>query len=734
MSSNYSTSSATCDVCSELYTDPRMLQCLHSFCSKCLKKIMKEQGAGTSLKCPKCEKTASIPEGGISALQKDLRKSYAAECAQYTSRIQSEEEISCEQCIDTSSGPAVSFCVECCEFICKACTRHHKLGRKTLSHELVPLGSGKVQSKKKAKLLVKIPQKPMNCQLHEDETLKFFCETCSTLICRDCMAIEHSGHTYDRIEKVAKKHKHDLASTLKSADGAKATLDDALAKGGKVIQQVQCKQKALEEDIRATFKALYDALSKREKCLLAKAAEVGLGKQTALTMQGEEFTSLRKEIGETCEMITTAIKSYTPAEMLSAKGPMTNKLQQILKQYKGVDLEPCRSDMLSSVLDTSEMVENISSFGIVLGGSHPGKAKTDLHLATAVVGKERKTTITTYDVAGQRFPNGGERVEVTLSLIGSDDPAVKADTLDNKDGTYIASFTPRKDGEHKLSITIDSQHIKGSPFPLYVRQERNYSSLSNQRTFSLSAQPYDVAVDDNGDVYVAVYGYHCIEVYNKTGSRIRSIGTPDGGAGEGQLNSPSAIAIRGSMLYVAEWSNSRIQKLTTSGEFVSQFGNNYLKNPRGVCLDRDGRVYVSSCSNNRICVFEADGTHTIDISGSASDGSNLNGPWGLAIDHSGDLHVADTNTNTIKVFTPQGQYVTSYNSRVSSPAGIAMNDEGYTLVAEYYYSSASRLCILDSQHQVINSTRLVQNATGVTVDKEGSIYLCGYSNCGVYKY
>ena len=693
---------------------------------------MEEQGAGTSLKCPKCEKMASMPEGGINALPKDLHKSYETERSQYANRIQSKEEISCDQCFDISSGPAVSFCVECCEFICKDCTKQHKFGRKTFSHELVPVGDGKVKSSETAKTLLKMPHKPIHCVLHEDEPLKCFCETCRTLICFSCMFMEHSGHTYNRIEQVTAKHKGELLSSLKSAIDAKTTLDDAFANGGKVMQQIQCKQKSIEEDIRATFIALHDALFKREKCLLAKLAEISLSKQTALTIQGEELSLLRKEIAGTCEVVAADIPASTPTEMLSVKELMTDKLQQLLTQYKDVDLEPCRSDMLRSELDTSELVEKISSFGIVVGNSNPGEAKTDLHLATAVVGKKRKTTITTCTEDGQRFPTGGERVEVTLSLMGTDDPALTAEVLDNKDGTYVASFTPQKDGEHKLSITIDSQHIKGSPFPLYVRQERNYTSLSGQLTFSLSAQPYDVAVHDNGDVYVAVYGYHCIEVYNKSRSRVRSIGQPGhGGAGEGQFNSPSAITIRGSMLYVADSNNNRIQKLTTSGEFVSQFRNNYLKNPRGVCLDKDGRVYVSSCSNNRICVFEADGTHIRDISGSASDSSNLNGPWGLAFDNSGNLHVADTNTNTIKVFTPQGQYVTSYNSRVSQPAGIAIDDEGHTFVAEY---NSSRLCILNSRHQVIKSTSLVQNATGVTVDKEGSLYLCGYNNCCVYKY
>ena len=105
--------------------------------------------------------------------------------------------MSCDQCVDPSSGPAVSFCIDCCDFLCKACVKHHKTWHKTLNHDVQPIGSSNSGSNVAVKPLDSIPHKPMNCQLHEDETLKVYCETCGILICRDCMAIEHSGHTYD---------------------------------------------------------------------------------------------------------------------------------------------------------------------------------------------------------------------------------------------------------------------------------------------------------------------------------------------------------------------------------------------------------------------------------------------------------------------------------------------------------------------------------------------------------
>ena len=102
---------------------------------------------------------------------------------------------------------------------------------------------------------------------------------------------------------------------------------------------------------------------------------------------------------------------------------------------------------------------------------------------------------------------------------------------------------------------------------------------------------YDVAVDDKGDVYVAVCSNSTIEVFNQNGKQIRTIGT--NGKEDGQFSSPSAIDICGSMLYVADNGNNNVQLLKTSGKFISKFGTQgsgkgELNGCRGICLGKDG--------------------------------------------------------------------------------------------------------------------------------------------------
>ena len=309
---------------------------------------------------------------------------------------------------------------------------------------------------------------------------------------------------------------------------------------------------------------------------------------------------------------------------------------------------------------------------------------------------------------------------------------------DNNDGTYVATFTPQVCGEHELSITIENQPVKGGPFVLHVHQQRNYAT-SYQRVFGTSAHPYDVAVDDNGNVYVAAFNSHCIDVFNQQGTKIRTIGTPGSyGQGDGLFYSPAGIAIRGDVLYITEQNNHRVQKITTSGKFISKFGSHgsgdgQLTSPRGICLDCDGRIFVSESSTNRVSVFEPNGAFAYHITT-----GNLNNPWGLAFDPTGNLHVSNYSSYLVSIFSPNGVYITNYNSQVTYPAGITIDEEGNSFIAEHHSTNASynwsRFSVLDPNHQLIRHIQGFRYASGITFDKEGFIYVCSANTNQVYKY
>ena len=198
------------------------------------------------------------------------------------------------------------------------------------------------------------------------------------------------------------------------------------------------------------------------------------------------------------------------------------------------------------------------------------------------------------------------------------------------------------------------------------------------------------------------------------------------------------------MLYVTDRGNNCVRKVSTSGEFLLKFGTKgsgkgQLNEPRGICLDREGKFYVAEGNNNRISVFEPDGTFAYHITGNASDDSNLCSPWGVAFDPSGNLHVTNYDSKHVIIFTPEGKYVKTYSCGVSKLAGIAIDEEGYSFVAEdhyksYPYTAYGQLFIFNSYHRRLQTLEQFKYAKGVATDKEGYFYVTSASEETVYKY
>ena len=63
----------------------------------------------------------------------------------------------------------------------------------------------------------------------------------------------------------------------------------------------------------------------------------------------------------------------------------------------------------------------------------------------------------------------------------------------------------------------------------------------------------------------------------------------------------------------------------------------------------------------------------------------------------------------------------------------AIDEEGYTFIAEFSGNN-SRFSVLGPNHQLIHHVQNFTNAAGITMDKEGFVYVCSYSTNQVFKY
>lgn len=193
------------------------------------------------------------------------------------------------------------------------------------------------------------------------------------------------------------------------------------------------------------------------------------------------------------------------------------------------------------------------------------------------------------------------------------------------------------------------------------------------------SKPSAVAVDAAGNIYISDYGNNRIrKVTLATGviTTIAGNGT-EGYSGDGaaataaELNNPKGLAVDAQgNIYVADFGNNCIRKITPSGTISTIAGNNtsgfsgdggaataaQLNNPAGIAIDAQGNIYIADAGNNRIRKIAAGNITTIAGNGKTAFSGNyvpaatasLNNPSGVAIDASGNLYIAETGNNRIR--------------------------------------------------------------------------------------
>ncbi|MGH9422615.1 MAG: hypothetical protein ACRD3J_21745, partial [Thermoanaerobaculia bacterium] len=166
--------------------------------------------------------------------------------------------------------------------------------------------------------------------------------------------------------------------------------------------------------------------------------------------------------------------------------------------------------------------------------------------------------------------------------------------------------------------------------------------------------PSAIAIDSAGNLYVADTFSNVIRKVTAAGVVTTLAGTPgffrtgsvDGAGAVARFNNPAGIAADGNgNLYVADWVNATIRKITPAGIVTTFAGSPSLPKTR---------------EGGRCC--------SVDGTGSAA---RFAGPYGVATDRLGNVYVTDTFNNTVRRITSAGVV-----STVAGQAGVAGSNDG----------------------------------------------------------
>lgn len=276
----------------------------------------------------------------------------------------------------------------------------------------------------------------------------------------------------------------------------------------------------------------------------------------------------------------------------------------------------------------------------------------------------------------------------TVKNIGTDPAKANIRATDSKNWLLSSSpgldaFTIEFGEEPNWSpiLTVDSEMLSkldaGNTYGFYLR----YQSPTEVSDVTLTETQYSTVTISVEPAEVIALEYELVRQWGGEGT------------GDGQFDAPNGIALDSSgNVYVVDSNNSRIQKFSPNGTFITKWGkfgtgNGEFINPWDIAVDKYDNVYVTEISNHRIQKFDSNG-HFLKSWGSYGTGDGqFDGPRGITIDTSDHIYVVDYQNSRIQKFDLNGNFILKWGKHglnegdFAGPLSIATdsNDNVYVL-------------------------------------------------------
>lgn len=235
--------------------------------------------------------------------------------------------------------------------------------------------------------------------------------------------------------------------------------------------------------------------------------------------------------------------------------------------------------------------------------------------------------------------------------------------------------------------------------------QKSFEYLKGNYNVGKLKKPANLAVDKDGNLYVADVLRHEVVVFNAAGDFLRAFGKEED-------MKPSDVAVDGESVYVLDIQKNRNEIRIfdrQSGRLLRSIGKSTAEQeglaiPTNFTLDRKGFIYTTNAGSGKIIKLDRDGHILLSFGEMGDIIGKFARPKGIAVDYEDRIYVVDGGLQNVQIFNDKGRLLAFFGDpgllrgSLNLPVGITVTRDNL----DYYQKLAAPGFILEAAILVSN--------------------------------
>ncbi len=658
----------TCPLCLDIFKEPKKLPCDHVYCMDCLKGLTQRR-LDASLCCPECRTVMQIPESDVANFPTAFRMNRLVEAFQ-----EAQDETDCHKEAASTSTSAKS------------------------------------------------------CTVHTAQPLVLFCETCKTMLCRDCVIMnnEHTGHKYDYIKKIAEKYRKIYDRRLQTTMVFKETLPQVCSQILNVEARIAGEENASNKEIDQAFEVLYKTLEGNKRSMKRELSQKYQPALENLLKRKRETESIQAEVAHATTLIEGIVHGEDDTLLFSQEELVATNDEELQKQIGQLQLTVSEPQLpVPEIVDRETLQQHLDACNRLYTPADPQKCLVEGgFLRRAETGKDYILTVNLVDSKGNKCLRGSHKIKAELNSTRDNTKTIGRvkHTSESPENANII-FESQKRGRNELNVTTRGAHIANCPKSIYIHMPPSQLSQPIAQIRNLDRP---TGITHSGNSILAIeHSRNRILKFNTSYEVVATYG-------ERQLRGPSELTTDGhENIYVCTVLDHRVHKFTRDGVHIKSIGTKgvlpgQFNFPIGIRINNQEELYVCDSENHRIQVFDLQLDFKRIFGGPGSGKGRFSYPSDVDFDSSGNIYVADSYNHRIQVFTPQERYIRKRfgSKELERPLNMHIVDD-FLFVTEY---QKNHVTVFKTSGELVTTIgkEILQQPAGIQVDIDGYVYVTSH--------